>query len=236
MPCTLLDGHGGVFRFDAGARDQDTRNGARYSTGHRNVVALEWNAEAGALYALMHGRDGLTQLWADHYDADDDAELPAEEFHRVDEGADLGWPYTYYDPRRGERMVMPEYGGDGETPAERGRYADPLIAFPAHWAPNDLVFYSGTQFPERYRNGAFIAFHGAVAPRREDVGSVVFVPMDAAGDVIGDWEIFAAGFENLRSEADAVGRPTGVAVGPDGALYVVDDSGGRIFKVTFAGD
>src|SRR5690606_38541993 len=108
MPCTLLDAHGGIFRFDATARDQDhARDAARYSTGHRNVVALEWNDAAGALYALMHGRDGLNQLWADRYDADDDADLPAEEFHRVDEDDNLGWPYTYYDPRRGERMVMP---------------------------------------------------------------------------------------------------------------------------------
>ena len=235
MPCTLLDEHGGVFVFSADARNQrHARDAKRYSTGHRNIVALEWNDAAGALYGLMHGRDGLEQLWPERFSADDDAELPAEELHRIDEGDDLGWPYTYFDPRRGERMVMPEYGGDGETPAEPGGYEDPLIAFPAHWAPNDLVFYTGTQFPARYRNGAFIAFHGAVTPRRDDVGSVVFVPMDAAGDVTGDWEVFAGGFEHLRTSANAVGRPSGVAVGPDGALFIVDDTGGRIWKVTYA--
>ena len=83
---------------------------ANLSTFERIAVwtgkALEWNAAAGAVYALMHGRDGLNDLWADRYDVDDDAELPAEEFHRVDEGDDLGWPYTYYDPRRGERVRM----------------------------------------------------------------------------------------------------------------------------------
>jgi glucose/arabinose dehydrogenase len=134
-------------------------------------------------------------------------------------------------------MVMPEYGGDGKTPEESGRYQDPLIAFPAHWAPNDLVFYTGTQFPERYRNGAFIAFHGAVTPRRTDVGgySVVFVPMNRAGDITGDSEIFADDFERLPSAASAVARPSGLAVGPDGALYLGDDSGGRIFRVTYDG-
>lgn len=235
MPCTLLDEHGGVFRFSASALGQShARDAKRYSTGHRNLVALEWNDAAGALFALMHGRDGLNQLWPEHFTADDDAELPAEEFHRIDEGVDLGWPYTYYDPRRNQRMVMPEYGGDGETPAEPSRYPDPLIAFPAHWAPNDLVFYTGTQFPARYRNGAFIAFHGAVTPRRDDVGSVVFVPMNAAGEVTGDWEVFAHGFDRLRTDAGAIGRPSGVGVGPDGALFVVDDAGGRIWKVIYA--
>jgi len=235
MPCTLLDEHGGVFRFSASARGQShSRDAKRYSTGHRNIVALEWNSATGALFALMHGRDGLNQLWPEHFTADDDAELPAEEFHRIDEGVDLGWPYTYYDPRRHERMVMPEYGGDGETPAEPSRYRDPLIAFPAHWAPNDLVFYTDTQFPARYRNGAFIAFHGAVAPRRDDVGSVVFVPMNEAGGVTGDWEVFAGGFDRLPTDTGAIGRPSGVGVGPDGALYIVDDTGGRIWRVTYA--
>ena len=115
-PCTLLEAHGGVFRFSATARNQShVRAAERYSTGHRNVVALEWNAAAGALYALMHGRDGLNQLWPAHYSADEDARTPAEEIHRIDEGANLGWPNTYYDAERRERMVMPEYGGDGES-------------------------------------------------------------------------------------------------------------------------
>jgi glucose/arabinose dehydrogenase len=238
MPCTLLDEHGGVFRFGAEARNQDhARDGHRVSRGHRNVVALEWNGAAGALYGLMHGRDGLHQLWPEHFSAADDIELPAEEFHRFDEGVDLGWPYTYYDPRRHQRMVSPEYGGDGKTPAEPGRYDEPLIAFPGHWAPDDLVFYTGNAFPARYRNGAFIAFHGAVVPRRPDVGgySVVFVPMNAAGDVAGQWEIFADDFESVLTAAGTAGRPAGLAVGPDGALYIGDDTGGRIWKVGYDG-
>ncbi len=238
-PCTQLDEHGGVFRFSASARDQShAADGHRYSTGHRNAVALEWNAAAGALYLAMHDRDGLSRLWPEHYTDDDDIELPAEEFHRVDEGDDLGWPYTYWDSIRNQRMVMPEYGGDGETPAEPGLYKDPLIGFPGHWAPNDIVFYRDAQFPERYRNGAFLAFHGPVAPRREDPGgyNVVFVPMNAAGEMTGEWEFFADDFERLAESTDSVGRPTGLAVGPEGSLYIVDDAGGRIWKVSYTGD
>jgi glucose/arabinose dehydrogenase len=238
MPCTLLEAHGGVFRFDAAKRNQvHARDGERFTTGHRNIVALEWNPAARALFGLMHCRDGLNQLWPEYYSAEDDIETPAEEFHRLDRGANLGWPYTYYDARRKQRMVMPEYGGDGKTAAPPGPYQDPLLAFPAHWAPNDLVFYTGTQFPAHYRNGAFIAFHGSVAPRRTEVGgySVAFVPMNAAGEVIGGWEIFADDFERVLTSAGVSGRPSGLAVGPDGALYIGDDAGGRIFKVTFTG-
>jgi glucose/arabinose dehydrogenase len=232
MPCSQLDEHGGVFRFSATARDQvHARDGHRISTGHRNVVALEWNPVADALYLMMHGRDGMAGF--EGYSQEDDIELPAEEFHRLEEGDNLGWPYTYYDPIRNQRMVMPEYGGDSETPAEAGLYKDPLIGFPGHWAPNDIVFYTGTEFPERYRNGAFLAFHGPVAPRRADPGgySVVFVPMSEAGEMTGDWEFFADDFEQLTPG----GRPTGLAVGPDGSLFIVDDAGGRIWKVTYTG-
>lgn len=237
-PCTPLATHGGVFVFDANETGQEhARDGERYTAGHRNLVALEWNPAAGALYGVMHGRDGLNQLWPELYSAEQDVEIPAEEFHRLDRGVDLGWPYTYYDRKRGARIVMPEYGGDGKTPAEAGRYADPLVAFPAHWAPNDLVFYTASQFPERYRNGAFIAFHGPVAPRGAEPGgySVAFVPMSAAGRVTGDYELFAAGFERALTSANVRGRPSGLAIGPDGSLYIGDDTGGRIFKVTYTG-
>ena len=253
-PCTQLDEHGGVFRFSAAARNQNhARDGYRYSTGHRNVVALEWNAAAGALYLAMHDRDGLSRLWPEHYTEADDIELPAEEFHRLDEGDDLGWPYTYWDPIRNERMVMPEYGGDGETPAEAGLYKDPLIGFPGHWAPDDIVFYTGEQFPERYRNGAFLAFHGPVSPRRADPGagvaapggfrtgkgySVVFVPMDAAGEITGDWEFFADDFERLAEGTDSteIGRPA--VVWPSGRRVHSTSSmhaDGRIWIVSYGG-
>jgi glucose/arabinose dehydrogenase len=240
-PCPFLEQHGGVRRFSATSRNQIySEDGIRYSTGHRNVVALEWNDAADALYLVMHGRDQLDQLWPGHYTEADRIELPAEEFHRVDQGDDLGWPYSYYDQRRSQRMVMPEYGGDGETQVEPGLYKDPLIGFPGHWAPNDLVFYTGDQFPERYKYGAFIAFHGSWNRQPAEQGgyAVVFVPMNAAGLVTGDWEMFADDFEGpepITSPANAAHRPSGLAVGPDGALYIGDDVGGRIWRITYRG-
>jgi glucose/arabinose dehydrogenase len=238
MPCTQLDEHGGVFRFSAMSRNQiHSEDGIRYSTGHRNVVALEWNRSAGALYLMMHGRDGLSGLWPESYSDEQDIELPAEEFHRIAQGDNLGWPYTYFDPIRRQRMLMPEYGGNGVTSAESGQYKDPLIGFPGHWAPNDIVFYAHTQFPARYRDGAFLAFHGPVNPRRADPGgySVIFVPMNPAGEITGDWEFFADDFEDHANRSGVAGRPAGLAIGPDGALFIVDDAGGRIWKVTYTG-
>jgi len=237
-PCTLLEEHGGVFRFDASARNQQhAEDHVRYSTGQRNIVALEWNNAADALYLLMHDRDSLNQLWPEYFSVEDDIELPAEEFHRLEQNDNLGWPYTYYDQIRGERMVSPEYGGDGRTVAEAGRYKDPLIGFPGHWAPDDLVFYEAEQFPERYRHGAFIAFHGQVSPRRQDPGghNVVFVPMNAKGDVTGQWEIFADDFEIPDPGSDVIGRPNGLAIDSAGSLYIVDDAGGRIWKIRYTG-
>jgi glucose/arabinose dehydrogenase len=238
-PCPQLEHFGGVWRFVASARNQDQlSDGIRHSTGHRNVVALEWNPLANRLFLVMHGRDQLDTLWPQSFDAKQRSELPAEEFHVVDPGDDLGWPYTYYDQLRGERMVAPEYGGDGKTPAERGKYKEPLIGFPGHWAPDDLIFYTGTQFPEKYRGGAFIAFHGSWNRETQDGYSVVFVPMSGA-EVTGDWEIFADDFEGpepIASPADAAHRPSGLAQGPDGSLYVTDDVGGRIWKISYTGN
>lgn len=240
QPCPQLERYGGVWRFNAASRNQkQAEDGIHFSTGHRNVVALEWNPTVGRLYLAMHGRDQLDQLFPEHFTSEQRVELPAEEFHVVDQGDDLGWPYTYYDQQRGERMVSPEYGGDGQTPAEPGRYKNPLIGFPGHWAPNDLIFYTGEQFPARYRNGAFIAFHGSWNRQPAEQGGycVVFVPLDD-GVPSGDWEIFADDFEGpnpIANPAEAAHRPSGLAQGPDGALYISDDTGGRIWKVTYTG-
>jgi len=240
-PCPQLERQAGIWRFDADRPGQTQEDdGERYATGIRNGLGIAWNPQVDALYATQHGRDSLFDLWNDLYTQEESAELPAEEFMRVDEGDDFGWPYCYWDHLQGERVLAPEYGGDGE---EQGRCADkaePLMAFPGHWGPNDLIFYGGEQFPERYRGGAFIAFHGSWnrMPFPQEGYSVVFVPLDDRGMPAGDYEVFATGFkgaEEIATSRDAEYRPTGLAVGPDGSLYIADDRGGRIWRVVHAG-
>ena len=239
MPCPQLQRSGGIWRFDAERPWQDQlRDGEHFATGTRQIVALEYNPAVEQLYFVMHGRDQLDTLWPDYYSAAERAELPAEEFHAVEAGDDFGWPYTYYDPMRDARMRAPEYGGDGKATREEG-FKKPLIAFPAHWGPNDLIFYAGENFPGRYRGGAFVAFHGSWnrAPLPQGGYKVAFVPL-RDGAPAGEWEVFADGFagvDPLRSPGDAEHRPTGLAQAPDGALYVTDSVGGRIWRISYSG-
>ena len=241
-PCPQLDRQGGIWRFSANQTNQtQEQDGARYATGIRNSFALDWNEQVDQLYALQHGRDQLSSLWPEYYTNEQSAELPAEEFLRVNEGDDFGWPFCYYDPSQEKKVLAPEYGGNGQ---EIGRCADkkqPIMAFPAHWAPNDLVFYQGDMFPEKYQRGAFIAFHGSWnrAPLPQQGYMVAFVPFGEDGSPSGEFERFADQFagsgEVIETPNGAEYRPTGLAIGPDGSLYISDDTTGRIWRVFYQG-
>ena len=237
-PCPLLERYGGIWRFDAEKLHQDQMaNGYRYATGIRNAVALRWNTNVNSLYCVQHGRDQLSQLWPDIYSEDDGANLPGEEFFKLKDGSDCGWPYCYYDPFKKEKLLAPEYGGDAKTQGVCEGKEQPIMAFPAHFAPNDLIFYNGGTFPAKYTNGAFIAFHGSWnrAPLPQKGYLVAFVPFK--NDMpSGDWEIFAddfAGVKVIKSPSDAKYRPCGLTIGPDGALYVVDSNKGKIWKIYY---
>src|SRR5690606_29994195 len=112
-PCPLLEDHGGIWRFDANKIGQTQSDGYMYATGLRSVVALDWNHQDNELYAVQHGRDDLLRLWPNLFNAWQSAELPSEEFLRLKEGAHAGWPYCYYDQVKGQKLLAPEYGGDG---------------------------------------------------------------------------------------------------------------------------
>ena len=239
-PCPQLKQHGGIWQFSATETGQVAyEDGQRYATGIRNAVALDWNSNVEQLYVAQHGRDQLHSLWPDYYTEEQNAAQPAEEFFRVNEGDNFGWPYTYYNWKKDQKMKAPEYGGDGETPAEDGKYEDPIMAFPGHWAPNDLYFYDGSQFPSSYENGAFIAFHGSWnrAPEAQQGYKVVFVPFDAESPS-GDYQEFADGFagkDTLQTPGNAQYRPMGFATHPDGSLFISDSQQGKIWRVVHTG-
>lgn len=234
-PCPILDSAGGIWQFRADKQNQSYGNGTRYCTGIRNIVGLDWNSSANDLYAVQHGRDQLNNLFPDMYNEDQSAELPAEELFRVKKGSDFGWPYCYYDQLQNAKVLGPEYGGDGKKTDRCATKDKPAYAFPGHWAPNGLLFYTGSQFPEKYRNGAFIAFHGSWnrAPRAQAGYFVVFLPFKD-GVPSGKHEIFADGFAGgVMDPGKARFRPCGLAQGPDGSLYISDDQKGRIWKVAY---
>lgn len=240
MPCPILETAGGIWQFRADKLNQSYAEGNRYVTGLRNVVGLDWNTSVNELYVMQHGRDQLSQLHPGLFNDQLNAEIPAEEFFLAKKGMDFGWPYCYYDPIQKKKLLAPEYGGDGKTEGLCGTKENPLYAFPAHWGPNALLFYTGNQFAAKYKNGAFIAFHGSWnrAPLEQAGFNVVFLPMKD-GKPAGDYEIFADDFvggkENL-SPSKAKHRPCGLAMGTDGSLYICDDQGGTVWKIIYTGN
>lgn len=239
-PCPELEINAGVWTFPAGRVNLRQSDGTRFATGIRSATAMTWNAGDQSLYVVQHGRDYLNRMWPVLYSNWEHAVLPAEELMRVEEGSEFGWPYCYYDQLAGEKVLAPEYGGDKETIGRCAEMEMPLIGFPGHYAPNAVTFYHGESFPEYYRGGAFIAFHGST-----DRGGypqagylVAFVPFDN-GQPVDGWDLFLNGFagtDRLRYQANATYRPTGLAVSPNGSLYVSDSVQGRIWKVSFTGD
>lgn len=239
-PCPLLVDHGGIWQFDANKPGQTQKDGHMFATGLRSVVGLDWNKEDKHLYALQHGRDDLLRLWSGLYSPWQSAELPSEEFLRIKEGTHAGWPYCYYDQIQGKKVLAPEYGGDGKIVGDCEQYEKPLIGFPGHWAPNDILFYQGDQFPERYKNGAFIAFHGSTnrAPYPQAGYFIAFVPFKD-GQPSGPFEVFADGFagvDPIINVRDAIYRPMGIAMGPDGSLYISETELGKIWRIMYKGD
>lgn len=233
-PCRELLERAGIWRFD-NANGQRFSPASRFATGIRNADGLAIYPADGSLYATQHGRDQLAQNWPKLYDQKEGANLPSEELLRVERGGDYGWPYCYHDPQVKGLVLAPEYGGDGKKVGECAEKRGPVATFPAHWAPNALVFYNGKMFPESYRGGAFIAFHGSWnrAPEPQDGYNVVFQPM-AQGKASGAYQVFADGFAGARKEPGlASHRPAGLAVAPDGALYISDDQGGTVWRVSY---
>ncbi|RXK62852.1 sorbosone dehydrogenase [Lacibacter luteus] len=238
-PCPVLDSAGGIWQFKADKLNQTYKDGVRYATGLRNVMGLKWNEEVNELFVVQHGRDQL-DMFPEFFTPQQNAVIPAEEMFMVKKGDDCGWPYCYFDVQQNKKVLAPEYGGDGKKTTRCEGVVQPIVAFPAHMAPNDLLFYTGNMFPAKYKNGAFVAFHGSWnrSPEKQEGYYVVFVPFKD-GKPNAAWEVFADGFsgvETVMSPRQAQHRPCGLAMGPDGALYVTDDVKGKIYKITYQGN
>jgi glucose/arabinose dehydrogenase len=183
-------------------------NAQPYATGLRNAVGLALQPGTGELWATNNGRDLL---------GDD---LPPDEVHRIREGGFYGWPFCHSG-----RIEDPDLGFPGACDG----VVDPIIEIQAHSAPLGLVFYDGSLFPAEYSGDLFVAYHGSWNRTIPTGYKVVRIPFEN-GQVAGNVEDFAWGW---LTPAGISGRPVGLAVGPDGALYISDDYGGRIFRTSF---
>lgn len=224
-PCAELERRAGIWTFSASRANQTFADGTRFATGLRNAMAIALQPGTGALFAVVHGMDMLAQNWG--FSAELNANNPAEIFVRVERGGDYGWPYCYFSNESKRLVLAPEYGGDGTRTERCSGRAAPLMGFPGHWAPISLAFNPGTGLGDRYAGGAFIAFHGSWnrAPLPQEGYRVVFAPF-RGGRPTGEYETFAS-----LSDGPTTLRATGVAVAPDGSLYISADKNASIWRV-----
>jgi glucose/arabinose dehydrogenase len=187
-----------------------------YAEGLRNASGIAFD-DSGRLWAVVNQRDdiGPTQKVTD--------DLPPDELDLVTKGADFGWPQCYPDPRKPKRDPNPEY-----PQADCARANAAALNFQAHSAPLGFLFYDRKEFPRAYRGGAFVAFHGSWNRSTPTGAKVVFV--DFAGRSPTRYTDFVTGW---LVNGQYTGRPAGLAVDASGALYISDDQGGTIYRITY---
>lgn len=191
--------------------DDATGSGERIlASGLRNAVGLAVNPATGELWANNNGRD----LMGD--------DLPPETLYRIRDGADYGWPRCHSG-----RIVDPDMGQPGDCES----IEPPVVEMQAHSAPLGMVFYNGEGFPAGYDGDLFMAFHGSWNRSVPTGYKVVRIPFEG-GEVSGPVEDFATGWLN-EATYETSGRPVGLAVGPDGALYISDSKGGFVYRVSY---
>jgi glucose/arabinose dehydrogenase len=241
-PCPDLVDRAGIWRFSATKPGQKFTEGEQFATGIRNMTAFRWSPQHKALYGILHDRDDGATVWPQYFTKAQELAV-GDALYRISRGTDFGWPYSYYDGIRNLRLVAPEYGGDGKTVAEpKAIPVLSMIVEPTKAAPVDMVFYNAAQFPAAWRGGLFISRHGGLGPARPggyEGYDIVYLPMDAQGRP-GKLIPFASGFAGPSPDdrviALAQHRPNGLAIAPDGALFVVDSKAGRLWRIAYTGN
>jgi glucose/arabinose dehydrogenase len=197
--------------------DKDGGNQTTYASGTRNATALAFHPDTGDLYALVQERDGLGD------------NLPSDYLIRVQQGGFYGWPYAYIGKH-------PQPGFAKFAPDKVNATITPDLLFEAHSSVLDIVFYTGEQFPQEFRGGAFVALKGSWNRSVPTGYKVVYVPF-LDGRPAGYYENFLTGFwSSGERRAEVWGRPAALAMAKDGSLLVADDTGGTIWRVTYTGE
>ena len=191
----------------------DGRGREILATGLRNPVCIRFQPESKKLWAAVQERDGLGD------------EVALDFFTSITKGAFYGWPWAYNGPNEEPRHA-------GKNPEAVKKTVEPDMLLGAHVSAMDFVFYTGKQFPAKYRNGAFLAYRGS-SGRSKRVGySIMFVPFKA-GKPTGQPEPFVTGWMLGEDVKEVWGRPVGVAQLADGSLLLTEDGNNKMFKVTY---
>jgi len=192
-----------------------------FATGLRNAIGMLVDQQSGQLFAVINERDGLGDGLVPDY------------LTVVQDGAFYGWPYAYIGTN-----PQPDFAARRPDKVSQSRVPDML--FRSHSAPIGMALYTGSQFPERYRNGFFVALQGSWNAQQPEGYMIAFVPASRGADgklqPRNEYEAFATGFfVTPAPNATIWGQPAGVAVANDGSLLISDDAGGTVWRVRWAG-
>ena len=210
-----------------------------YAHGIRNCVGEAINPTTGQLWCSTNERDALGN------------NLPPDYVTHIEEGGFYGWPWYYIGGHQDPRLPQPCADGTGANPQltaplTQAQAADckrvdmsskvlvPDVLMQPHMASLEVTFYPNhvKGFPASYAGDAFAAEHGSWNRKRRGGYEVVMIPMKN-GKALGEYEDFLSGF--TTADGQVWGRPVGVAVGHDGALYVTDDGSRSIWRVVYTG-
>ena len=199
----------------------DGKNQQTFASGLRNPVGLDFHPKSGQLYTTVNERDGL---------GDD---LVPDYLTRIRQGQFYGWPYAYFKPN----LLDPRHvqNGRSDRPDLAAKTLMPDVLFTSHSAALGLQFYDGKTFPEKYRNGAFVAFRGSWNRNAGTGYKIVFVPFNANWRPQGYYEDFLTGFLTDPSGPKTWGRPVGLLVLPDGSLLFTEEANNRIYRIQYRG-
>ncbi len=206
--CNLCDERDSL-RAAVSQFNRDGSGGRIFARGLRNTVGMAFNPTTGELWGNNNDRDNL---------GDD---VPPEHVNIIKDGRYYGWPQCYLPGKQN-----PEYGS-----ADCSQVEPPAITVQAHSAPLGLAFYTGTQFPRDYHGDAFMTLHGSWNRSVPTGAKVVRVQVDSSGRRASGVDDFITGWQ--RPDGSRWGRPVGLLVLPDGSLLVSDDTGGKIWRVSY---
>lgn len=190
-----------------------------FASGLRNPVGLDFHPTTGELYTTVNERDGL---------GDD---LVPDYLTRIRSGEFYGWPFTYLTPKLLDPRQAPN--GSSKRPDLAAKTKTPDVLFQSHSAALGLQFYDGSTFPEKYRQGAFVAFRGSWNRNQGTGYKIVFVPFTKDGNPQGYYEDFLTGFLIDPSIPSTWGRPVGLLVLPDGSLLLTEEGNGVIYRIQY---